>query len=64
MLMLSQTHLKLAEGTTDSEMIWSIVLICVVLLFIIFGRRILLLIKGKKADEDLDEEDFVTGDDE
>jgi hypothetical protein len=63
--MLSNYKIALAQGTPiDPTMIWTIILIIIVVLLIIFGSRILLLIKGKRPDEDLDEDDFVTGDDE
>jgi hypothetical protein len=57
--MLSKYQIELAEGSTDSEMIWSIVLIAIVVLLLVFGRRILLLAKGKHGDEDLDEDEFI-----
>lgn len=63
MLMLSKYQLLLAESDFDPTMIWSIALIFVVLLLIIFGRRILLLINGKSPDEDLDDEVFVEEED-
>lgn len=63
--MLSNYKIALAQATPiDPTMIWTIVLIIIVVLLIVFGRRILLLVKGKSVDEDLDEDDFVTGDDE
>lgn len=65
MLESPKYKIMLAEGShIDPSMIWTIILIIIVVLLIIFGGRILLMIKGKSADEDLDEDDFVTGDDE
>ncbi len=65
MLMLSKYQIVLAEeGTVDSQMIWSLVLIAIVVLLMVFGRRILLLVKGKSADEDLDEDEFIREEEE
>jgi len=66
MLMLSKYQIALAEGdgSADSQMIWSLVLIAIVVLLMVFGRRILLLVKGKSADEDLDEDEFVVEEEE
>jgi hypothetical protein len=63
--MLSKYQIVLAEeGTVDSQMIWSLVLIAIVVLLMVFGRRILLLVKGKSADEDLDEDEFIREEEE
>jgi hypothetical protein len=62
--MFSKYPIELAESPQiDPSMIWTIVLIIIVVLFIIFGRRILLLIKGKSIDEDLDDENEFVSDD-
>ena len=58
MVMLLKNTIALAEGSTiDPSMIWTVILIAIILLFLVYGRRLLLMIKGKSADEDLDDID-------
>jgi hypothetical protein len=63
MLMSSTYKLSLAEAI-DPTMIWTMVLIFIVVMLLIFGRRLLLLAKGKTVEEDLDEDEFIMDEDE
>jgi hypothetical protein len=61
--MSSTYKLSLAEAI-DPTMIWTMVLIFIVVMLLIFGRRLLLLAKGKTVEEDLDEDEFIMDEDE